>query len=69
MKMEPSGGPAWEPDWMQTLRAIDENIARNVDRYVRARQAMLWAFFCWALAGYWVGFGSVELVKWWAGIE
>ena len=58
-----------EPSWMQVFRDIEASITRQVNRYiaVRKRDFLLW--FCGGLSGYWTGFLTVELVKWWAGIK
>lgn len=58
-----------EPPWMNDARQIVERIKKQVDRHVRAHR---WGFLIWmtgGLSGYWIGFGTVELVKWWAGIK
>ena len=65
-----------EPPWMKDMRQLvaDANkvakqINTQVDRYVRQRR---WDFMRWfygGMLGYWVGFGSAELLKWWVGLK
>lgn len=65
----PGGWEPQEPRWLGDMRQIEMRISEQVDRYIRARR---WDFMRWfygGLLGYWVGFGTAQLLKWWWGLK
>lgn len=58
-------GPEWEPEWMRALRALDQSITREVQRYIDARRRQLREMFLVICAAYVFAFAIIELLRWW----
>lgn len=58
-----------EPSWVKHADQIAEAIKLQVDRHVRLYRRGWLIWLSGGLTGYWVGFLTNELFKWWAGIR
>lgn len=58
-----------EPHWVKRVDQIAETIRLQVNRHVRVYRRGWWIWMCAGLTGYWIGFISVEVAKWLAGIK
>ncbi len=63
----PGGWEPPEPSWMKELRDIERSIKQQVDRHIRGRPRDFALWFSGGMLGYWVGFGSAQLLLWWVG--